>query len=96
MVMFGSSVLRGVVNATRTVTLWGIQLTSGDPFSTLMCSAIVTIVIGAIVYHYNFYVKPNNWRVDVFLREPVMMRHRSLCFSHQIVNKGPSESDVLP
>lgn len=65
-----SSLLRTIVNANRTVSIWVIEMVLGwETFDVLNFSGLVTLIMAMIVYNYNYFIhKTDHWCGDRALR----------------------------
>lgn len=68
-----SALLRTVVNAGRTVSIWSIELIFGwATFAVLNFIGLIVILIAMAVYNYNYFTdKEDHWAGDHILRKPV-------------------------
>lgn len=87
-----SSLLRTIINANRTVSIWAIEMILGwETFRALNFTGLVVLILAMLIYNYNYLIhKTDHWCGDRALRETAN------CFPNKYeVTLVPTSPDVL-
>lgn len=70
---FGSAILRLILTSLRPITIWIVELLmKWNTFDWLYCTGLAIVLIGVIVYNYNYFTKSGSWKGDLAIRKAVL------------------------